>query len=569
MNPENLALHLPLVHDAVDCGPHRLETRADGLAFESHPELPDGGAARFDGESSVVELPAHPALNLGTAPFTLTLRAHVAADIASVYGDLVSRFDIEQRRGLSVRIGASSPGYSGLSDARIVYAGIDDGQDGEWVDHGKPWASNDLISALVVHDGVLYAGIADAELHRDTPAVFAFRGGTDWERVGVLRGKPGKAGVRWDYRTRSIMSMLVHKGAIHAGTGCWNWEILGAGYQCAAEVWRYEGREPWTCLGQPGPGRRVHSLASFNGHLYAGMEDGCIYRWESDRNWAPCGQHLPHKRHNRLFPFQGKLYASTHGAVYVFDGDKTWTRTDTGGLSDNEAYHGENQLHCLQVYQSRLWVGGWPSGHALRMEREGGDVRWDIGGTLGIDPAQRCNEINDLAVHNGMLYAGVIPQGEVWRYDGNDHWTRVRRLVDNPRCTPDDYQTWNRVPCLAEFGGRLYAGTSNCTAQAGQCLHPDNGRVFSFAAGHSVSTDRDIGAGWHHLAFTRDERALRLFVDGKPVAHTALAGARLDLASDLPLLIGRGPQSHFRGALSDVRLYSRALTDAEIGGMTS
>jgi hypothetical protein len=53
-------------------------------------------------------------------------------------------------------------------------------------------------------------------------------------------------------------------------------------------------------------------------------------------------------------------------------------------------------------------------------------------------------------------------------------------------------------------------------------------------------------------------------VDGKLVATSKSGGAALDLTNDQPLRIGVGQHDCFRGSLSDVRLYGRALAPDEI-----
>jgi hypothetical protein len=57
---------------------------------------------------------------------------------------------------------AMLPAYSGMSDARHVRFGIDDGYVGAWEDYGKPWPSNTLVSTLTAYEGALDAGIKSA-----------------------------------------------------------------------------------------------------------------------------------------------------------------------------------------------------------------------------------------------------------------------------------------------------------------------------------------------------------------------------------------------------------------------
>jgi hypothetical protein len=90
------------------------------------------------------------------------------------------------------------------------------------------------------------------------------------------------------------------------------------------------------------------------------------------------------------------------------------------------------------------------------------------------------------------------------------------------------------------------------------------GKVFSYGTGTAVSLDRDLGAGWKHIAAVRTNHEMELFVDGRLVAKTEGSGTPLDVSNNVPLRIGFGPQSHFDGKIRDVRLYNRALTMGEV-----
>ena len=114
-------------------------------------------------------------------------------------------------RGINFYVGSSSA-YSGICDSRHVHFGIDDNHTGPERDHGMPCPSNSLISNLVVFQGKLYAGIADAQ-PQDAARVFRLEG-DKWEDCGRLGDDP---------TIPSVMSMVVHDGRLYAGTGAWDW----------------------------------------------------------------------------------------------------------------------------------------------------------------------------------------------------------------------------------------------------------------------------------------------------------------------------------------------------------
>ncbi|MCG3148641.1 MAG: hypothetical protein PCFJNLEI_02086 [Verrucomicrobiae bacterium] len=528
-----LIAHWRLNADARD-SVGALHAEAQTVAFQD-------GAAVFNGVDSCVTVPDHPLLQFGTRPFKLTAQVKLSAPPAIASGEVVSKFDAARRNGFSIRIGSSKPGYSSISDARNVHASIDDAKLGEWQDHGKPWLTNTLVSTLTVFRGDLYTGIADAMPGENTPAIFRFRGGTEWEYCGKLDVDP---------RTRSVMSMIVHAGALYVGTGNWNWDKSLQGNCGPTHVFRYEGGTRWHDCGEFGTGKRVLSLASFDGKLYAGDDRGMVHRMDDDGKWTWCGQLGQHDRVNAMMIFQGRLYGAPHGAIFRYDGGTEWTCV--GGLPDRrDGLFGENQTHTLQVYNSHLWAGMWPQGKVLRCEAPG---RWTDTGQLG--GQYPINEINDLAVYNGKLYAGVIPLAEVYRYETDGQWANIGRLVQNEAMDETSIRTWNRVPCLTVYRGRLFAGTSSCHGDAAEKPHPHAGRVYSIEAGRNVSFDDDLGSDWHEIAFERDATELRLSIDNKLVGRSvAFTAGDYNLSNTQPLCFGVGPQSHLAGAIREVRLF--------------
>ena len=82
--------------------------------------------------------------------------------------------------------------------------------------------------------------------------------------------------------------------------------------------------------------------------------------------------------------------------------------------------HRNGQIHTMGLYRGQLIAGAWPEGLVCRHE---GAMEWTRCGVLGLRNGLReenqgaINEINDLTVHNGKLYAGAIPKGEVYRYE--------------------------------------------------------------------------------------------------------------------------------------------------------
>ena len=84
-------------------------------------------------------------------------------------------------------------------------------------------------------------------------------------------------------------------------------------------------------------------------------------------------------------------------------------------------------------------------------------------------------------------------------------------------------------------------------------------------AGRCVSYDRDLGAGWRHLAAVKRAGRLQLFVGGKREGESEpFDRESFDLTNDRPLTIGLGELDYFSGKIREVRIYDHALEEREI-----
>jgi hypothetical protein len=525
-----------------------------GVAFARVAGRP---AADFNGRDGYLEVSDGPALALGRDDFSVALWVHPRRPLTGIPGDLVSKWDAPRRRGLNLYLSGGSSAYSSVCDSRHVHFGIDDAYAGPRRDHGKPWASNSLITNLVAFRGRLYAGIADAAQPRDTARVFRLAEGQTWEDCGRIMDDP---------TISSVQSLIVHDGRLYAGTGRWDWVVAKGNFKDnppprSTRVFVYEGGKKWRDLGEVGKGSRVLCLGSFKGTLFAGIDSvggGHLFRRDGER-WVDCG--APDGRNlESLMPCDGVLYVATHGNIYRYEADGKFTAV-------GHAPHGINQIHSMHVHAGRVMLGTWPQGYVLRYA---GGEKWDIAGRLGLPPGHSLiNEINGLVYHNGKLYAGVIPLAELYRYEADGRWDRLAQLGRRPDWAEGKIESWMRLTALASFQGRLFAGTGSCRGRAADC-DPEGtlGRVRSFGFGQMASFEEDLPAGWVHLAAVRRGGVLELYVNGKPAAKSHDVPDRvLDLSTAAPLRMGFGSLTYFSGALSDVRLYRGALSEQEIAAL--
>ncbi|MEX2168083.1 MAG: LamG-like jellyroll fold domain-containing protein [Pirellulales bacterium] len=506
---------------------------------------------RFDGYGDHVEVPDSPSLGFGSGNFSLSALIHTQAETDDVYGDILSKFDRQRRQGFNLTFVNNTSGYNSPSDLRQLFFGVDDGTTGEWIDCGHPGGKSHCSDALTVFDGDLYVGTTDAPDPADWARVYRYRGGHEWEDCGrVGRGT-----------IRGVYAMIAHNGALYAATasshGGPNVNVEDFG-----RVYRYRGSQEWEDIGQPGEHYRINSLASFRGKLYAlaintGGTHGGVYVHEGGQTWTQCGDFgRPHTSgvHN------GRLYAAfPQGEVFAYDGI-TWENLGNPFGTFEQC----NQLHSHGVYRGELYVGTWPMGKVALWR----DDQWLDVGRLG-----DATEIVGLTVYNGSFYGGSIPRAEVFRFDGPERWTSVGRLFDFRGVEPlpvgnfdRAVEDWTRASSLTVYQGKLFSSTATCyRAMITEPREDENrGRVYSFATGMGLSLDRDLGAGWKHVAAVRDGRTMKLYVDGQLVASNESEIDPLDVSNDAPLEIGFGPQSHWCGKIREVRLYNRALEENEV-----
>ena len=202
---------------------------------------------------------------------------------------------------------------------------------------------------------------------------------------------------------------------------------------------------------------------------------------------------------------------------------------------------------------------------------------------LGFDEASGATAIDSSpSGRNGTITGAVRVPGKVGSalsFNGTSDWVTV---VDGAAGTPLDLTTgmtieawvnpttlngWDPI-VLKENGAALsYALYANDGA-------PDpSGTPFPAGYARIGTIDRAIRGtaalptgAWTHVATTYDGATQRLYVNGVQVASRAQTGSMVQ--GNGPLRIGGDaafPGEFYRGLIDDVRVYSRALTAAEIG----
>jgi hypothetical protein len=156
------------------------------------------------------------------------------------------------------------------------------------------------------------------------------------------------------------------------------------------------------------------------------------------------------------------------------------------------------------------------------------------------------------------------------RFDGVDDYVElsIRNLPANNRA--QTVSLWVNHAAAPPATGRavfvsLTAGTSGSSRlKVGFSL----GKVGAWKSGTpgDLALANPPAPGWHHYAYSYDGTTHRVFIDGTMAAMSTVAP---DTGAVLRGRLGTNYDSseRFAGQIDEVRIYNRALTPAEIGGL--
>ncbi|HNR30751.1 MAG TPA: hypothetical protein PKI11_07660 [Candidatus Hydrogenedentes bacterium] len=509
--------HWRLLGDITDISGREAHAVNHGVTL-----TPEG--AVFDSKDACIEVLPDKIGLPATGEFSVSVWVRGADRDGECFGDVVSLFDITERKGFSLAVQTRRGVTSAQTNWENPFFGVNNGApETPWTDCGRP-GDNNMVWALCVYAGALYAGTFETGKDQ-TGHVYRYEGGTAWADCGA------------PHPSNAITALAVHDGSLYAAASHYR-----AGGSALAEsenlvpggrVFRYEGGAAWTDCGGLGDSEAVGGMAVFNRRLYATSmySPAGMYRYAGDAVWESCGD--PGYRVEALSVFQDALYAAGWDAerpgIFRYDGT-AW------------AYCGTppdiHQSYSFATYAGRLYVGTWPN---AAIYRYGGGNLWEDCGRL----AEEEREVMAMAAYNGALYAGSLPLAAVYRYEPSNRWASTGRLD----LTPD--VKYRRVWSMAVYQGKLFAGTL------------PSGRVYAMEAGKCVTHDHALAPGWNHLIAVREREHIRLHVNGALAAEAACPADRYPLPENTSLRIGRGPHDAFHGAMRDLRIYNRALTDAE------
>ena len=158
--------------------------------------------------------------------------------------------------------------------------------------------------------------------------------------------------------------------------------------------------------------------------------------------------------------------------------------------------------------------------------------------------------------------------GNALSFNGSNSMVRVADSASLDLTTAMTLSAWIR-PTVSQSGWRTIlqretdAYFLNASNSDGP-LRPSGGGTFGGNTQYLSGPTASPVNAWTHVALTYDGATLRLFVNGTQVATRATTGAIQ--ATDNPLWIGgNNPYGeYFEGLIDEVRVYNRALTQADI-----
>lgn len=182
---------------------------------------------------------------------------------------------------------------------------------------------------------------------------------------------------------------------------------------------------------------------------------------------------------------------------------------------------------------------------------------------------------------NGVRFASAGRLNGGCEFTGKNSYIEVpaNPLLDSPRVT---FCVWLRTPKVewpdrtlfdkradSGYALRLAAGDSKPQPQSSGGR---KGKLAATVCGHECFSDASVADNaWHHAAVTYDGETLKLYVDGILQQQTAAWRGEVGAAGQ-PLTLGmnrsnpsaKEKEAAFEGAIDEVVIFPRALTEAEV-----
>jgi hypothetical protein len=157
--------------------------------------------------------------------------------------------------------------------------------------------------------------------------------------------------------------------------------------------------------------------------------------------------------------------------------------------------------------------------------------------------------------------------GNALSFNGTSSLVRVASSASLNLTTGLTLSAWIRP--TANLGGwrtivQREAEAYFLTASNGTAGRPAGGGTFGSSTPYASSTTATPVNAWSHVAVTYDGATIRLYINGTQVATRAAGGAIQTVSNPLSIGGNQPYGEYFQGLIDEVRVYGRALTQAEI-----
>jgi hypothetical protein len=204
---------------------------------------------------------------------------------------------------------------------------------------------------------------------------------------------------------------------------------------------------------------------------------------------------------------------------------------------------------------------------ALNVSRAGLVAAWGFNEGTGTTTGDSSTNGNTGTLMNGPTWT-TGKNGGALQFDGATTLVRVNDSNSLHLSTASTFEAWI-YPTVALAGWRTIiqkeVDAYFFTASGGGGNLPTSGGTFNGTCCTFVIAPSVLPVNsWTHVAATYDGAQLRFYVNGALVASTLVSGSYQ--VNTNPLWIGGNAVygEYFQGKLDDLRVYNRALTQAEI-----
>jgi hypothetical protein len=201
-------------------------------------------------------------------------------------------------------------------------------------------------------------------------------------------------------------------------------------------------------------------------------------------------------------------------------------------------------------------------------------AHWRFDEGTGTSVADATGNGNTGATRGGPVWTTGFPAAKFSNpgalvLDGEDDYVEITIKSVPANAAAKTLALWFKASNPTAIPIRNLVALINDTTDVGIQLGLDQGRVaawFYGAAMPLVNAPSPVDGNWHHAAYVFDGNVHRIYLDGARMASTP-AIPKTGTMNRARLGTYQVPDEMFAGTIDDVRIYARALGDAEVAAL--